>query len=60
MISKIKELFNINRFEAGRVLLEDIVDDNNDKEIYARLFNIYNYFDKVDYENAFKLFDKDF
>lgn len=60
MISKIKELFNINRFEAGRVLLEDIVDDNTDKEIYARLFNIYNYFDKVDYENAFKLFDKDF
>ena len=29
MISKIKELFNINRFEAGKSLLDDIVDENN-------------------------------
>ena len=60
MLSKIKELFNINRFEAGKSLLNDIVDENNDKEIYSRLFDIYNYFDSVDYENAYKLFDNEF
>lgn len=60
MLSKIKELFNINRFEAGKSLLNDIVDENDDKEIYARLFDIYNYFDTVDYENAYKLFNQDF
>lgn len=60
MISKIKELFNNNRFESGKSLLNDIVNDNNDKEIYSRLFDIYNYFDNVDYENADKLFDNEF
>ena len=60
MISKIKELFNMNRFDAGKSLLNDIVDENTDKEIYSRLFDIYNYFDSVDYENAYKLFDNEF
>lgn len=60
MLSKIKELFNINRFEAGKSLLSDIVDENTDKEIYSRLFDIYNYFDSVDYENAYNLFDNEF
>lgn len=60
MISKIKELFNINRFEAGKTLLNDIVDENNEKEIYSKLFDIYNYFDSVDYENADNLFTQEF
>ena len=60
MISKIKELFNINRFEAGKALLNDIVDENNEKAIYSKLFDIYNYFDSVDYENADKLFTQEF
>ena len=47
-------------FEAGKALLNDIVDENNEKAIYSKLFDIYNYFDSVDYENADKLFTQEF
>lgn len=60
MFGKIKELFNTNRFESASILLDDIVGGNPDKEIYTKLFNIYNCFDIFDYETAFKLFDNDF
>ena len=59
MITKIKELFNINRFEAGKTLLEDIT--KAQKETYSNLFNAYYYFDNVDYETAQSYFQfKDF
>ena len=39
MISKIKELFNSNRFDAGKELLKDVTKAN--KEIYIKLFDAY-------------------
>ena len=57
MISKIKELFNSNRFEAGKVLLNDIVGANEDKEVFLKLFEAYGAFDNVDYEYALENFD---
>lgn len=60
MFEKIRDLFNANRFESGEILLNDIIGDNPDKEIYSRLFKIYNCYDVFDYETAFKLFDVEF
>lgn len=57
MITKIKELFNSNRFEAGKVLVEDITNTNENKDVYTRLFDAYSAFDCVDYVNALKNFD---
>ena len=54
MISKIKELFNTNRFDAGKSLLEDITKAK--KDTYANLFDAYYYFDNVDYNKANKYF----
>ena len=39
MISKIKELFNSNRFDAGKELLKDVTKAN--KETYIKLFDAY-------------------
>ena len=59
MISKIKELFNTNRFDAGKSLLEDITKAK--KDTYAKLFDAYYYFDNVDYNKADEYFTtKDF
>lgn len=60
MFEKLNELFNTNRFESGEIFLDDIVGDNPDREIYTKLFKIYNCFDIFDYETAFELFDDDF
>ena len=57
-LEKVKELFNSNRFEAGKVLLSDIVESEN-KEIYAKLFDIYYNFDNINYQKAFDLFTKE-
>jgi len=59
MISKIKELFNTNRFEAGKALLEDVTKAK--KDTYAKLFDAYYYFDNVEYNKAKEYFNrKDF
>ena len=59
MISKIKELFNTNRFDAGKSLLEDVTKAK--KDTYARLFDAYYYFDNVDYNKTNEYFiTKDF
>lgn len=57
MISKIKELFNINRFEAGKVLIDDLIGGSDDKKIFSKLFDSYYAFDNVDYESAKNFFD---
>ena len=57
MITKIKELFNSNRFEAGKVLVDDITDTNESKSVYIRLFDAYSAFDCVDYVSALEYFD---
>ena len=56
MLTKSKELFNSNRFEAGKTLIEDIV-DKKDNEIYSKLFEAYAAFDNVDYVKANENFD---
>ena len=55
MISKIKELFNTNRFEAGKALLEDVT--KTKKDTFTKLFDAYYYFDNVDYKKANEYFD---
>ena len=57
MVSKIKELFNSNRFDSGKVLLEDIVGSSEEKEIFTKLFDAYSAFDNVDYVSAKENFD---
>ena len=60
MIAKIKELFNTNRFEAGKILIDDLVGGSNQKKIFQKLFEIYHFFDNANYKEAFALFDEDF
>ena len=57
MISKIKELFNVNRFESGKVLLGDVVGLSDEKDAFVQLFEAYEYFDNVNYELALENFD---
>ena len=57
MITKIKELFNSNRFEAGKVLVDDITNTNENKDVYTQLFDAYSAFDCVDYVSALENFD---
>lgn len=57
MTSKIKELFNTNRFEAGRLLIEDLVGGSDNKQVLSQLFNTYYAFDNVNYEDAKANFD---
>ena len=59
MMEKIKDLFNSNRFEAGKILLDDVV-ESEDKQLYERLFDIYYNFDNINYEKAFELFTTEF
>lgn len=59
MMDKINDLFNSNRFEAGKILLDDII-ESDDKEIYTKLFEIYYNFDNINYQKAFDLFTVDF
>lgn len=56
MIAKIKELFNTNRFDAGKSFLEDVTKAK--KDTYAKLFDAYYYFDNVDYIKAKEFFNK--
>lgn len=57
IIEKINELFNSNRFETGKELLNTITPIHNYKEIYTKLFNSYHAFDNVNYEHALENFD---
>lgn len=56
LLVKIQELFNTNRFESAKSLLEDMV-NNEEADLYLKLFNAYSCFDNVDYEGAKENFD---
>ena len=58
MLEKVRELFNSNRFESGKILLNDVI-DSQDKELYSKLFDIYYNFDIVNYDNAYALFSEE-
>lgn len=55
-IDQIKELFNSNRFETAKSLLDDIVDTRINKEIYNKLITSYSHFDNVNYKCALESF----
>ena len=57
LLRKLKESFNNNRFEAGKILLEDITGENVDKEIYTKLFDAYYSFDIIDFKSANEFFN---
>lgn len=57
IMDKIKDLFNSNRFEAGKLLIDDMISTNENKVIYSKLFNTYYYFDNVNYKKALENFD---
>ena len=57
MTNKVKELFNDNRFESGKIFLNEITDQNKDKEVFSKLLDTYYYFDSVNHEKAFEIFD---
>ena len=59
MMEKIEDLFNSNGFEAGKILLDDVV-ESEDKQMYEKLFDIYYNFDNINYEKAFELFTVEF
>ena len=56
LLVKIQELFNTNRFESAKSLLEDMV-NNEEADLYSKLLNAYSCFDNVDYEGAKENFD---
>ena len=56
-IIKIKELFNANRFESGKVLIDYLVGGSEDKQVLLQLFDAYEAFDNVNYEEAKNNFD---
>lgn len=60
MIEKVKELFNSNRFESAKSLLDDADRDNRENQYYRKLCDVYTHFDNVDYESALNLFDEEF
>lgn len=57
LLRKLKESFNSNRFEAGKILLNDITGENINKFVYEELFDAYYSFDIVDFKSAKEHFD---
>lgn len=57
LIRKLKELFNTNRFEAGKLLLSDITGETINKDVYLKLFEAYYSFDIVDFKSAKQFFN---
>ena len=56
LIELVKGLFNTNRFDAGKSLVDNVTKTN--KEAYLNLFSAYYYFDNVDYKKANEYFDR--
>lgn len=57
IMDKIKDSFNSNRFEAGKLLIDDMISTNENKKIYSELFDTYYYFDNVNYKKALENFN---
>ncbi len=49
VLEELAVLFNLNRFETGKLLINQL-SDNVDKELYYNLLSTYSCFDNVDYE----------
>lgn len=57
LIKKLKENFNKNNFESGKILFKDITSINIDKKAFEELFYSYYFIDNVNFEEAFAHFD---
>lgn len=52
IVDKIKDLFNNNRFDAAKLLLEEVSYDAMNKELFEDVFDAYYYFDNVQFDKA--------
>lgn len=57
LINKLREYFNNNNFESGKVLFKDISSNKINKEAYEKLFNSYYAMDNVNFEEGYENFD---
>lgn len=57
LINKLREYFNNNNFESGKLLFKDITSNKINKEAYEKLFNSYYAANNVNFEEAFDNFD---
>ena len=57
LINKLREYFNNNNFESGKVLFKDISSNKINKEAYEKLFNAYYAMDNVNFEEGYENFD---
>lgn len=53
-VEKIMYLFNNNRFDAAKTLLNEVSDDAMNKELFMDIFDAYYYFDNVQFDKALK------
>ncbi|WP_295592631.1 TIGR02710 family CRISPR-associated CARF protein [uncultured Methanobrevibacter sp.] len=57
LINKLREYFNNNNFESGKLLFKDITSNKINKDAYEKLFNAYYAADNVNFEETFENFD---
>ncbi len=57
LINKLKENFNNNNFESGKLLFKDITSNKINKKAYEKLFNTYYAADNVNFEEVDENFD---
>lgn len=57
LINQLREYFNNNNFESGKVLFKDISSNKINKEAYEKLFNAYYAMDNVNFEEGYEYFD---
>lgn len=53
-VDKIMYLFNNNRFDAAKTLLDEVSYDAMDKDLFKDIFDAYYYFDNVQFDKALK------
>ena len=52
LVDKIMNLFNDNRFDAAKTLLDEVSYDAMNKELFRDIFDAYYYFDNVQFDKA--------
>lgn len=57
LMNQLREYFNNNNFESGKVLFKDISSNKINKEAYEKLFNAYYAMDNVNFVEGYEYFD---
>ena len=60
LIKRIKEAFNRHQDDFGKVLIDELTIENNQKEAFETLFNIYSNWDNINFEEAYSCFEDGF